>query len=192
MPRKQKTPKLKTVTKRLTQRGYYYYETKSRKRISKVSYYRRLKRHRNRTFAKRATFQKKKIRASKIKKESVNTTFAHGFNFSKKVRIFFEASNVEFIVSVINTFFLEVKKRFKTLKKLMYIELSGVLFADDEIDLIRTTRISFVKEYMKETFRKEEIERTVQKIYELIGQQFYEYGEVTDFQLKQISINQRN
>lgn len=192
MPRKTKRPKLHTVTKKLTSRGYYFYETKTKKRISKESYYRRLKRHQSKIISRRSKLQKKKIRASKIKKERVNTTFAHGFNFSKKVRIFFEASNVEFIVKVIDSFFLEVKKRFKSLKELMYIELSGLLYADDEIDLVRTTRISFVQEYSKESFRKEEIRRTVEKIYELIGQQFYEYGEVTDFQLKQISINQRN
>lgn len=182
----------KLIYKRLTRsRHYIYFDARTKKRISKDRYYFRLFRTIKRQKQKTINRNRKISKSTKIKRTRIKGQFSDGFNYTRKVSIFFEASNVDFIVNVIEETYQEVRRRFKKSRNLMYFELQGELYANEEIWIERRTHLSFVSEYAKKSFREGELREAVEAIYRLFGEQWYEKGEVSDFQLKSISINMR-
>lgn len=179
--RRKTRPSNPTITKRLTKsRVYYYYDKRTKKRISKATYYRRLRNYRPR--------QKKKT-TKKFKKTAYKGRFAVGNTYTFSTNVLFSNYSIQQLTKKIDGYYQQIRQRLKPGNHFVYLRLRGYLITPDEKVLFhRNTARSFIKEYRNNDYRTSQISDVLETIFELFGESRYS---ADDFQLTQVSINKR-
>lgn len=182
----------KTVTKRKNKKGkFLFYSLRTKKRISKQSYYSRLK-----LYHTRVKNQKQKIEttrlSSDIKRRPVRLKYAQGFDYITETNLTDDNPGREEIINQIDDIFLETTKRYKAFKDrtVVFIRLIGKIFLSngDELEFYRATDNSYFDQYKEQVFRLGQITAAVDHYIDYKGDSKYK---ADGFLISQVVISRR-
>lgn len=192
--------KQKQIFKRLDSSGHFrYYDRKTRKRISSVVYFKKLRRSISRKTPSRKKPSSKK--RSRISKTLIKGKVRNWLKFTKKVRLLLSETKPEAVYKKYDDFFKEVRSRFKSLKGKMYFSFWGEAIFDDGDTEEREgySQRSYLKEYIFNKFRDVQIRALVGWMFGLISEEYVDFPllnqltpenrrEIIDFKLLEIGI----